>query len=104
MKMEEVTDRRTVDQNSKLWPMLRDISKQVEWVVDGQATYMNEWDWKDVLTAALKKSQRVAKGIEGGWVMLGCHTSNMKKSEMAELIELAQMFGDSKEVNWSVEE
>lgn len=103
MKPTVVSDTRTVDQNRKLWAMLRDVSRQVEWVVNGQKTLMSEWDWKDVFTASLKQQQRVAQGIDGGWVMLGCHTHNMKKAEMAELIELMLAFGANREpqVVWS---
>lgn len=104
MKMEEVTDRRTVEQNKMLWAMLRDVAQQVRWPVDGELVLMTEWDWKDVFSAALKKSQRVAKGIEGGFVMLGAHTSRMTKAEMADLITLIQAFGAERDVVWSEQE
>lgn len=100
MKLEEITDRRSVEQNKMLWAMLRDVSKQVQWPVDGELVYMNEWDWKDVFSAALKKHQRVAKGIEGGFVMLGAHTSRMTKAEMADLITLMEAFGAERGVVW----
>lgn len=101
MKMEEVSDRRTIPQNRKLWSMLADISAQVKWPVDGELVYMDSWDWKHVFTAALKKHQRVAKGIEGGFVMLGASTSKMNKAEMADLITLMDAFGIERGVKWS---
>jgi hypothetical protein len=101
MKMNEVTDRRTIEQNRKLWAMLRDVSAQVKWPVDGELVLMSDWDWKDVFSAALTKTQRVAKGIEGGFVMLGAHTSRMNKQEMADLITLMEAFGAQNGVVWS---
>lgn len=88
--------RRTLDQNSKLWPMLGDIASQVEWY--GQKLTDNEW--KDVFTAALRK-QRAVPGLEGGFVVLGAHTSEMSKGELSELIELMYAFGADHDVEWS---
>lgn len=99
VKVSEPT--RTPDQNSKMWPMLTDISKQVKWAVDGELVYMIEEDWKDLFTAALKKHQRMAKGIDGGVVMLGSRTSRMKKREFCDLIELIYAFGAQHDVVWS---
>lgn len=84
-----------------LWACLRDVAQQVKWPVDGELVLMSEWDWKDVFSAALKKTQRVAKGLEGGWVMLGVHTSKMTKAEMADLITLIRAFGANHDVVWS---
>lgn len=93
--------KRTLDQNSKLWPMLTDVARQVQWPVDGELQFLIEDDWKDIFTAALKKHQRVAKGIDGGAVMLGGRTSKMKKPEFSDLIELIYAFGSEKGVQWS---
>ena len=101
MKMQETTGRRTDAQNAMLWSMLRDISRQVKWPVDGEMVYMSEWDWKDVFTAALKKHQRVAKGLEGGFVMLGEHTSRMTRADVSILIDLILAFSSDKEVVWN---
>lgn len=87
---------RTTDQNSKLWPMLDDISKQVNWY--GQ--YLGQEEWKDVFTAALKK-QKVVPGIDGGFVVCGQRTSQMSKKDFSELIELIYSFGTEKGVKWS---
>ena len=101
MKTQETTGRRTDAQNAMLWSMLRDISHQVMWPVDGEMVYMSEWDWKDVFTAALKKHQRVAKGLEGGFVMLGEHTSRMTRADVSILIDLILAFSSDKEVVWN---
>lgn len=99
VKVEEPS--RTLDQNAKLWPMLTDVSKQVRWPVDGELAYMAEDDWKDLFTAALRKHQRMAKGIDGGVVMLGSRTSRMKKAEFSDLIEIIYAFGAEHGVQWS---
>ena len=93
--------KRTSDQNRKLWPMLADIAKQVQWPVNGAMGHLPPEDWKDVLTAGLDSEQRVAQGINGGFVMLGRKTSRMKKAEFAELIELIYVFGAEHGVAWS---
>lgn len=99
--VDELAPSRTVEQNAKLWAMLHDIAKQVKWPVDGLMQYMSEDDWKDILSAGLKKNQRVAQGVEGGFVILGVRTSKMKVGEMAELIEFIQYFGDENGVVWT---
>jgi hypothetical protein len=100
-KLEELTDRRSTDQNELLWALLGDVSRQVQWVVNGEKTFMNSIDWKDVFSAALRKYQRVAIGIEGGVVFLGMHTSKMTKAEFSDLIELILSFGNEHGVKWN---
>lgn len=87
---------RSLEQNSKLWPMLHDLSIQVDWY--GQKLSQDEW--KDVLTAALKK-QKVVPGLDGGFVILGQRTSTMGKKDFSELIELLFAFGAQQNVTWS---
>jgi len=101
MREQDLQESRSLDQNARMWSKLGDVSKQVKWSVNGYLDYMAPADWKDVFTAALTKQQRVAQGIEGGWVLLGERTSRFKKDKMSELIDLIQMFGDSKQVIWS---
>lgn len=96
-----IDELRTLDQNKLMWALLTDLANQVKWPVDGQMVLMSPDDWKHIMTAGLKKIQRVARGIDGGFVILGQYTHKMNKAEMAELIELIQHFGDSKGVAWS---
>lgn len=93
--------RRTLDQNAKIWPMFQDIADQVEWFVDGRLQRLAKEEWKEILTAGLTKHQRVAAGIEGGFVLLGARTSRMTKAQISELIELAYAFGAEHNVVWS---
>lgn len=88
--------RRSLDQNAKLWPMLADISKQVEW----HGLYLSKEDWKDMFTASLEQ-QRSAPGIDGGFVIFGTRTSKMGKAKLAELIELMYAFGAEHDVVWT---
>lgn len=87
---------RTLEQNAKLWAMLGDVSKQVEWY----GRKLTPEEWKDVFSAALKK-QEVVPGLDGGFVVLGQRTSKMTKGEMAALIELMYAFGAEHDVEWS---
>lgn len=90
------TETRSTAQNSILWSILSDVSKQVEW--HGQK--LDDEAWKDMATAALKR-QRVVPGIDGGFVVLGTRTSKMTVAEMSELIEFLHAFGDERGVRWS---
>lgn len=89
-------EKRTLDQNAKLWAMLTDLSKQIEWY----GRKLTPEDWKHVTTAALKQQEAVP-GINGGFVVLGLSTSKMRKRQFAELIELIYAFGAQQGVQWS---
>lgn len=85
-------DIRSLNQNALMWVLLGDISKQLQWPVDGMLQKLSSEDWKDVLTAGLTKEQRIAQGINGGFVMLGARTKRMTKPQMGELIEFIHYF------------
>jgi len=89
-------EKRSDAQNRRLWAMLTDISRQVDW--HGQKLAPEEW--KHVFTAALKR-QRVVPGLDGGFVVLGQSTSRMTKPEMSELQELMQAFGAQHSVQFN---
>lgn len=93
--------KRTLAQNDLLWSVLTDISKQVEFVVNGELIKVSPEEVKDILTAGLKRETRMAMGIDGGMVILGQRTSKMTVRELAELIELAHAFGTQRGVEWS---
>lgn len=92
---------RTTEQNSLFWSLLGDLSRQCEWAVDGQMVKLTPEDVKHILTASLKRHQRMARGIDGGLVILGQSTSRMTVAEMAELITLGHAYGDQQGVRWS---
>lgn len=89
-------ERRSKEQNDKMWPTLRDIAQQVDW--HGQK--LQDFEWKEVFSAALKR-QKVVPGIDGGFVVIGSSTSRMPKRDLSELIELATAFGVEHGVKWS---
>lgn len=91
--VEEAKPKRSLEQNARMWAMLTDISRQVEWPVDGRLQKLPPEDWKTIMTAGLRKHQRVTQGIEGGFVLLGESTSRMSVGEMTDLIELMFAFG-----------
>jgi hypothetical protein len=86
---------RSLEQNRMMWANLEDISQQVTWY----GVKLTKDEWKDVLTAALKK-QKVVPGIEGGFVVIGARTSKMTVPEMTELIELSTAFGTQQGVKF----
>ena len=86
---------RTLDQNALLWPLLTEVSRQVDWY--GQT--LTEDEWKDVCTAGLRK-QKAVPGIDGGFVMVGSKTSRMNKREFSELVELIYAFGAERGVKF----
>lgn len=96
----EAKPTRTIDQNSRMWALLTDVSRQVRWPVDGKLERLTPDEWKEIFTAALVKGQRVAQGIEGGFVILGTRTSRMSVGDMIDLQELISAFGAEHGVQW----
>ena len=87
---------RSLEQNSKLWAMLGEVSQQVNW--HGQK--LSAEDWKHVFSAALSQ-QRVVPNIDStGFVILGMSTSKMSVAEMTDMIELINAFGAEREVKF----
>ena len=86
---------RTNDQNALLWPLLSEISNQVDWY--GQR--LTQEEWKDVFSAALRK-QKVVPGLDGGFVVCGQRTSKMGKREFSDLLDLIYAFGAEKGIKW----
>ena len=96
MVLEVKPSTRSLEQNARLWAMLTDISRQVDWY--GRKLTPDEW--KHVFSAALKK-QEVVPGIDGGFVVLGLSTSKMTKAEMCDLQTLIEAFGAERNVRFS---
>ncbi|UVO33978.1 recombination protein NinB [Bradyrhizobium arachidis] len=88
--------RRSNEANALMWSLLGQISKQVDWY--GQK--LTSEDWKDVLTASLRRT-RVVPGIDAGtFVPLGMRTSQMTKEEISDLLELIYAFGAERGVKF----
>lgn len=86
---------RTLAQNALLWSRLTQLSKQLPW--DGEL--LTAAEWKDLLTACLRK-QKVVRGIEGGLVVLGARTSQMTVGEMADLLTLMEAFAAERNITF----
>jgi len=87
---------RSTDQNSKLWPMLTDISKQVDWF-----GMHDPETWKDLITGTFRKGKVIPNLDSDGFVITGMRTSKMSKAEFSELIEYIYAYGAEKNVSWS---
>lgn len=101
LEVKELLPKRSNEANARMWAMLTDVSLQVEWPVDGKMQRLSPEEWKSIFTAGLTKHQRVAQGIDGGFVMLGSSTSRMTVAEMCDLQELISAFGAERGVRWS---
>ena len=99
LTLEVRPEKRSDAQNRRLWAMLADISAQVDWY--GQKLTSEEW--KDVMSASLKRT-KVVPGLDGGFVVCGQSTSRMTRAEMCELQELMEAFGAQKGVKFRAPE
>lgn len=99
MVVEIKPETRTLAQNARLWAMLTDVAKQVDWY----GRKLSAEEWKHVMTASMTK-QDVVPGIDGGFVVLGKSTSKMTKPEMSELQDLIEAFGAQQGVRFTAPE
>ena len=90
-------EKRSNEQNRRLWALLGDVSKQVNWY--GRS--LSPECWKHIFSAAMKK-QDVVPSLDGkGFVVLGISTSKMTVAEMSELQTLIEAFGAERSVVWT---
>ena len=73
---------RSDEQNRKLWPVLRDMSRQA--TIGGQK--LSEEVWKHVLSAEFKH-QMLMTGLNGALVVIPMSTSKMPKKEFSDYLE-----------------
>lgn len=93
--------KRSIPQNDRMWAMLTDVARQLQW--DGQ--HLTPDDWKLVFLDGLKREERLVRAIEGdGFVNLGRSSSDLSKDEMSELMELIAAFGAKHGVEFSERE
>ena len=79
---------RTDPQNRRMWALLRDISRQVEWY--GQK--LQPEDWKHIFSASVQQ-QRAVPGLDGGFVVLGVSTRKQTKGWFADMFTIMEAFG-----------
>lgn len=90
---------RSTDQNSLMWELLTQLSEQLPW----HGVHLKAEDYKDLLTASLRKEVRTIPNAEGtGFVVLGMRTSDMSRQEMGELLDLTIAFGALHGVHFDV--
>lgn len=100
-RVEIAEPKRTAAQNRLLWPLLSALSIQVKW----HGLTLSPDDWKDVMTAGLKREARMVPNMDGnGFVALGMRTSTMTKAEFSELVELIHAFAAREGVSLEREE
>ncbi len=76
--------RRSLDQNSKLWAMLSDISR-----AKPEGRELTPDVWKSLFLHALDHAQRFEMALDGkGMVPVGFRSSRLDKAQMSDLIEL----------------
>lgn len=93
--------KRSLPQNAKLWASLSDIASQVTW----HGLKLSPDDWKLVFMDALKREVRMVPNLDqNGFVNLGRSSSDLSKSEFADLLELVAMFGAKHGVKFSDED
>lgn len=74
---------RTLDQNSKLWAMLGDISKQAT----HNGTQYTPETWKSLFMHACDHEVKFVMGLNGEPFPMGFRSSRLNVSQMSELIE-----------------
>lgn len=89
--------RRTVDQNSKLWAMLSDVSR-----AKPEGRTLTPDVWKALFMHALDHAQRFEMALDGkGMVPVGFRSSRLTKAQMSDLIETIYEYGSRHGVRWS---
>jgi hypothetical protein len=79
---------RSLAQNRCMWRLLQRFSDQKPWVVNGETESLSKEEWKAVMTAAYQQeSVRLARGLNGGLVLLGQRTSKFGVRKMSEFLE-----------------
>ena len=89
-RVEVKASKRSLDQNARMWAMLTEVSRQLDW--HGQSLRAD--DWKLLFLDALKRETVAVPSLDGsGVVNLGQSSSDLTKHEMSDLIELIFQFG-----------
>ena len=70
--------KRSNQQNALMWAVLTQLEP-----IDWYGNHLTKEEWKDVITASIKRL-RVVPGIDGGFVVCGQSTSNMTIKDMNE--------------------
>jgi len=88
-RLEFKAPKRTLDQNSMMWALLTDVSRQA---VHYGVKYTPE-DWKLIFMAALSREMRTAINLDGDGIVPLTRSSDLTKEEMSDLIDLIYAWG-----------
>lgn len=89
--------KRSLPQNDRMWAMLTDVAKSVEW----HGLKLSTEDWKLIFLDALKREVRMVPNLDGnGFISLGRSSSDLSKQEMGDLMTLIEAFGAQHDVQF----
>jgi hypothetical protein len=80
--------------NAKMWAVLTQL-EPIEWY----GNRLTKEEWKDVITASLKR-QKIVPGIDGGFVVCGLHTRDMPSGEIWDVIDTAYALGSERGIRF----
>lgn len=89
-------ERRSDDQNAKMWAMLSDVSRAKP---DGRRHIPEIW--KCIFMAACGHEVAFEQGLDGRPFPIGFHSSKLTKAQMSDLIEMIYSYGAQHGVQWS---
>lgn len=89
-------ERRSDDQNAKMWAMLSDVSRAKP---EGRRHIPEVW--KCIFMAACGHEVAFENGLDGRPFPIGFHSSHLTKAQMSELIECIYAYGAKNNVKWS---
>jgi hypothetical protein len=87
---------RNLDQNAKLWAMLSDISR-----AKPEGRMHTPEVWKCLFMASCGHQVRFELGLDNRPFPVGFQSSRLSKKDFADLITVAQEYGDRHGVQWS---
>ena len=87
---------RTLDQNSKMWAMLSDVSRSKP-----EGRKHTPEIWKCLMMHACGHEVAFETGLDGRPFPVGFQSSKLSKAQMADLIEFIYAYGATHGVRWS---
>lgn len=91
-------ERRSTDQNAKLWAMLSDVSRAMP-----EGRKHPPETWKALFMHACSYPVQFEVGLSGEPFPIGFRSSRLSKTQMSELIEFILAWGSERGVRWSDE-
>jgi hypothetical protein len=91
-------ERRTTDQNDKMWAMLSDVSRAKP---EGRRHTTDVW--KALFMKACGHAVQFEAGLDGEPFPIGFRSSHLTKNQMIDLIESIYEYGARHDIRWSDE-